>query len=91
MPLCVIYHNCSRPAIERTRIEIEYRDSLLELTNGIENAAHCRDVHYKVARHSRYPTDWSRFCKSAFAHATRNLTEPERKLAFFTVKLIPRR
>ncbi len=90
MRMFVDFRNCTRPAIERIKIETEYRDVLLELCNGIETAAHIRDVHYAIARQTPH-TDWNRFCRTAFAVATKKLTDKEREAGFFLVKILPER
>lgn len=82
MRLEVHWVNATRPPIERTRIELTYRDALLSLFNGVENASKARNIYIS---HRSPHMDWARFNRTATQEAVRFLTPTEAHQARFQV------
>ncbi len=66
--------NCTRPKIEKTAIELTYRDALLEFFNDPNGAANARKYSYGPV------SDWQRANRIANAAATSSLTPTERTM-----------
>jgi len=64
--------NCCRPKIERTALELTYRDALLEFFNDTNGAANARKYDFSPV------SDWQRANRIAHAAATSRLTPTEK-------------
>lgn len=83
MRLSVHWVNATRPHDVRTQVELTYRDTLLEISNGVENAKRAYD-HAKACPHHPLQ-DWHRFNQHALGTATRNLSPTETSMARFQI------
>jgi len=88
MQLIVIWHNATRTRPERTKVELEARNYILDAYVSIEKAFHDQQVHYAVA-YQHPNTEWSRITSNAFNYAVRNLSDWERRNHCFTTMFIP--
>ena len=73
--------NCSRPAIDRTGMELTYRDALLEFFNDTDGAANARKYSFSPL------SDWARANRIAHAAATAKLTPTEKGMIRWQVIL----
>jgi len=80
MKMSVHFHNVSRPKDVQTLIDCTFRDTLLDLCNGVEKAHQLRS-QFRSSPHKRF-LDWNRFYRVAFAAATKPLSDKEREKVY---------
>ncbi len=84
MKLTVIWQNPMRLPDERQKIELAYRDRLIELCGGVTEAFNYHEEHYR--QHQNPCSQWARLNAAAHLEATRSLLPDERKLAIMRVR-----
>ena len=80
MKMNVHFHNVSRPKDVQTLIDCTFKDVLLDLCNGVEKAQQLRS-QFRSAPHKPF-LDYPRFYRTAFAAATRCLSDKEREKVY---------
>lgn len=88
MKMNVHFHNVSRPKDVQTLMECTFKDTLLDLCNGVETAFHLRS-QFKAVPH-KPSLDWPRFYRVAFKIATdtANLSSKEKERILPVIEFI---
>lgn len=86
MKLKTHFHNISKPKHIQTQIDCIFRDTLLNLCDGVENLYSLRNQF--LSNPNKQYSEWRVLCLSAFQKATQNLSEKEKKRISIDIEFV---